>query len=234
MHPAAGGPAGQPAMDGGPSDPRREREFRRARRHSRLVAVLKFGLPVIALLIIAGGVSLTWLARSLPEDVSVAAMGLEDGNIVMEDPRMSGFDKENRPYSMIAQRAIQSLDGGSIDLENVRASVPVGTDGTAEIVAAKGLYYPQAEKLRLYGNIAVETSEGMSIRLKEANIDLAAGRLVGTGPVRIGTPSQEIEAGSLTVSDGGDFISFGGRVKMTLLPERERNIAQRISRANDL
>ncbi len=221
------------ALAGG-TDARLQREFRRARRHSRFVSALKFGLPVIAVLIVAGGVGATWIARSLPADVSAAAVGLSDGRLVMEDPRMSGFDKQNRPYTMIAQRAVQSLGGGSIDLENVRASIPMDDDTTAEVVAASGFYRPDEDKLRLFGNIKVRTSDGMTVQLGEAEIDIAGGRLIGKGPVRIDMPGQEIEAGSMTVGQSGKAVGFAGRVKMKLLPENERNIAQRISGANDL
>lgn len=204
---------------GGERDHQRsEREFARARRHTRLVSMLKIGLPLTALLIVVGGIAVTWLARGLPENATVSAASLDDGRIVMEDPRMSGVDNKDRPYSMIAQRAIQSLDGGGIELESVRANVSVSDTATADIVAARGHYDPEGQKLRLYDDISVDTTDGMSMTLSEARIDLATGGLTGAGPVAIETPSQTIEAGSLTVRDGGRTLSFGDRVKMTLTP----------------
>jgi lipopolysaccharide export system protein LptC len=197
---------------------RSEREFARARRHSRLVKVLKIGLPVMAVLIVLGGGAVTWLARALPDNVSVSSASLDDGRIVMEDPRMTGFDKNGRPYSMIAERAIQSLGSGGVDLEGVKANVTVGEGKTADIVATKGHFDQAAQTLRLYDDITVDTSDGMSVKLKEAQIDLAAGNMVGTGPVDIDMPNQTIAAGALDVRDGGKLLSFGNGVKMTILP----------------
>jgi lipopolysaccharide export system protein LptC len=197
---------------------RSEKEFARARRHSRLVSLLKLGLPALAALIVVGGIAVTWLARALPDNVSVSAAGLENGRIVMEDPRMSGYDKNQRPYSMVAQRAIQALDGSGIDLEEVKANITISDSATADVLAARGHYEQKTQQLRLYEGVKVDTSSGMSIRLADARIDLASGSMVGAGPVSITTPNQTIEAGSLDVKDGGKVLGFGGPVKMTLLP----------------
>ena len=207
------------AAFGGQHDHNRsEREFARARRHSRLVRLLKIGLPVMAVVIVIGGVAVTWLARSLPDDVSVTSASLDDGRIVMEDPRMTGFDKAGRPYSMIAQRAIQSLDGGGVDLQLVKANVTVREGTTADIAAQEGHYDQKTQQLRLYDQITVDTSDGMAMKLQDAQIDLAAGNMVGQGPVTIDMPNQTIAAGSLTVQNGGKLLSFGDGVKMTILP----------------
>jgi lipopolysaccharide export system protein LptC len=197
---------------------RSEREFARARRHSRLVRLLKVGLPLLAVLIVVGGVAVTWLARSLPDDVSVSSASIDDGRIVMEDPRMTGFDKAGRPYSMVADRAIQSLDGGGVELERIKANLGVRADTTADVVANRGHFDQKSQKLRLYDDVTVDTTDGMSVRLKDAAIDLAAGDMVGQGPVEIDMPNQTIAAGSLTVKGGGKLLSFGDGVKMTILP----------------
>ncbi|BDA87048.1 membrane protein [Aureimonas sp. SA4125] len=197
---------------------RSEKEFARARRHSRLVSLLKIGLPALAAVIVVGGIAVTWLARALPDDVSVSSAGLEDGRIVMEDPRMSGYDKNQRPYSMVAERAIQALDGSGIDLEKVKANITISDNATADVTATRGHYDPKSQQLRLYEDVQVKTSSGMSISLSDAQIDMASGSMVGAGPVSITTPNQTIESGNLDVKEGGKMLSFGGRVKMTLLP----------------
>lgn len=197
---------------------RSEKEFARARQHSRLVTLLKLGLPALAALIVVGGIAVTWLARALPDNVSVSAAGIQDGRIVMEDPRMSGYDKNQRPYSMVAQRAIQALGDGGIDLEKVKANVTISDSATADIVAANGHYEQKTQQLRLYDGVEIDTTNGMSIRLSDARIDLASGSMLGAGPVKITMPNQTIEAGSLDVKEGGKVLGFGGPVKMTLLP----------------
>lgn len=209
---------------------RTEREFARARRHSRLVRVLKIGLPAAAALIVAFGVAVTWLSRSLPDNVSVANTSISDGRVVMEAPRMSGLDSSNRPYDLVAERAIQSLNGGGVDLEKVKATVSVDDQTTADITAATGNYDQATQKLRLRDGITVRTTSGISINLAAADIDLAKGTLDGEGPVAIDTPVQTIRSDTLTVLEGGKVLSFGGRVKMVLNPSQSSDIQEQASR----
>ncbi|WP_245413545.1 LPS export ABC transporter periplasmic protein LptC [Mangrovicella endophytica] len=214
---------------------RTAREFARARRHSRFVSFLKIGLPLVAVAIVAGGIAVTWLARSLPENVSVASTFVENGRMVMEDPNMSGYDKQGRPYSMVARRAFPSLNGaGVVDLEGIRANLTVADDTTADIEAAKGTYDQKAETLRLFGNISVKTSSGMTMKLSEADIDMKTGTMTGVGPVAIDTQTQTIRSGSMQVADSGKTISFGDRVKMTLMPNGADTVAQTLPKADDL
>lgn len=194
-------------------------EFGRAQRHSRTVRWLRIGLPLVALAIVAGALGVTWAARSLPADLSVASTTIEDGRLVMADPRLSGVDGNNRPYSMLATRAIQSLGGSGVDLETVRASLTLDAETTAELTAAKGRFDTKTNLLRLYDDIAVDTSSGISVRLSSADVDLAEGRMTGAGPVEIRTANQRLEAGAVSISENGRRVSFTNRVRLTLLPE---------------
>lgn len=200
-------------------DARRAAEFKRARRHSRKVAILKVALPLVAVLIVAGGAGATWLARSLPDELPLNAFGLENGRLVMQDPRLSGTDGQDRPYSMVAKRAIQSLTGGGgVELEGVKATVGISADAIADIVSSRGLYNATTQMLRLYDGLDITTSDGMTIRMSGADIALDGGSMEGTGPVAIRTDSQTVDAGTLSVADGGQSLSFKGGVKMTLMP----------------
>ncbi|ALN71299.1 LPS export ABC transporter periplasmic protein LptC [Aureimonas sp. AU20] len=197
---------------------RREREFRRANRHSRLVRWLKIGLPTVATLIVAAGLVVTWAARSVPGDLAFASTSIQDGRLVMSDPRLSGVDGRDRPYSMLADRAIQTLGGTGVDLEQVRANLTVDDSTKAQLDAAKGRYDTRTEVLRLYDDITVETTSGIRIKLASADVSLQDGQLTGSGPVEIATPNQRLEAGNVVISDRGKQISFRDRVKLTLLP----------------
>ena len=196
----------------------RHAEFARAARHSRLVRALKIGLPILATFILLGGLALLWFARSVTDDVSVTSASIDDGSVVMQDPRMSGVDSKNRPYQLIAQRAVQSLDGGGISLDSIRAKVSVSEDATADIRADAGYYDATTGTLQLTKEISVETTNGVSVRMAGAEIDLTSGTMNGKGPVLIRSGTQTIQAQSLKVSDSGKMLSFGGRVKMLINP----------------
>ncbi|KQQ78902.1 LPS export ABC transporter periplasmic protein LptC [Aureimonas sp. Leaf324] len=197
--------------------------FDRAQSHSRRVRWLKIGLPLVATAIVLAGAVAIWLARSLPADIAFASTSIEDGRLVMRDPRMSGVDGNDRPFSMVASRAIQALGGSSIDLEGVRANLTVDQNTTAELTAAKGRFDTRTNMLRLYDQIAVDTTSGIRIRMQSADVSLEGGSLTGTGPVEIATSDQRLEAGTVSISDGGKTLSFGNRVKLTLLPQSLSN-----------
>ncbi|WP_062230472.1 LPS export ABC transporter periplasmic protein LptC [Aureimonas sp. N4] len=199
-------------------DERREREFRRARRHSRWVRWLKIGLPTVATVIVLAGLGVTWLARVVPGDLAFASTSIQDGRLVMSDPRMSGVDGRDRPYSMLANRAIQTLGGSGVDLEGVRADLTVDDNTKAQLQAAKGHYDTRTQMLRLYDDITVETTSGIRIKLASADVSLQDGQLTGKGPVNIATPNQTLEAGSVVIVQRGHEVSFRDRVKLTLLP----------------
>ena len=76
-------------------------DFRRAHRNARRVRILRITLPIVAVGIVAAGLFATWLARSVPVDIAVAATSIQDGRLVMEDPRMSGKDKNDRPFTCL-------------------------------------------------------------------------------------------------------------------------------------
>ncbi|WP_188052394.1 LPS export ABC transporter periplasmic protein LptC [Aureimonas fodinaquatilis] len=207
-------------------------EFARANQHARRVRRLKVALPLLAGAIIVAGLAATWLARSAPVDLTVAATTIQNGQLVMEDPRMSGKDKNDRPYFVTAQRAMQALDRtGAIDLEGINANLTLDPETTAEIAALAGRYDPKAEVLRLYDSIEVTTSNDIVIRLSSADILLNDGRLEGNGPVYIQTPNQTLQSGNVTIQNGGDRLTFGNRVKLTLLPAATGGTDQRA--AND-
>lgn len=197
---------------------RADREFARARRHTRTVRLLKVGLPIVAGLMVLAGLGAAFVARSLPGDLSFAATSIENGRLVMQDPRLSGSDSSDRPYSMVARRAIQAATGTGVDLEAIRADVAVDGQTNAVITAGNGFYDHSTQRLRLYDEISVRTTSDVEIRLSEADIDLVGRQMVGQGTVTITTPNQRLESGSVSIADGGSRLTFGDRVKLTLLP----------------
>ena len=119
----------------------REAAFRRARKHSRKVQFLKFALPAAAILI--GGSFAAYSYVSVPGSVSfdISESAYTDGKLVMANPKLDGYTKESRPYSMTATRALQHLDdSGVVDLEGIDARLPVSATEFATIGAERGVY----------------------------------------------------------------------------------------------
>ncbi|MDY8108122.1 LPS export ABC transporter periplasmic protein LptC [Fulvimarina sp. 2208YS6-2-32] len=194
------------------------REFEKAARSGRRSRILKFVLPLLAVLIVIGGIGVTLVARVVPDGVNLAGATIQDGRVVMDDPRMSGVDSNDRPFELVAQKAMQAITGGAVDLEGIDAKISVSEDTTAMIRASAGHYDPNEQKLDLSGGLTVETNDGLSVSLRSAGIDLADGSMTTRDPVHIRTADQDIKANGMTLSDNGERVQFFGGVSIILKP----------------
>ncbi len=199
----------------------RQRAFQAARRHSRLVRRLRVVLPTAGLLVIVAFVAATHLALPESLDLSVARLSVTRNSIIMDKPHITGFDADKREYAVTADRAIQALTNPSaVRLENIAATVKVAGQGTALISADSGDFDNQESTLKLFGGIAVDSSQGYSLRMSDADIDLRAGTMTSANPVTVGYEDSTTTGGSISVSGGGQVIVLGGGVRTTLMPPK--------------
>lgn len=228
-HPYAGKtpPAGRPAAarDRRIEDRRVEEAFASARRHSGRVRLLKFALPVAAVLMIAAFAARSWLAAPQIGDVDLGSLGIENGRLVMSDPRLEGVTGGNdRPYRMTAARAIQDIGvSGRIDLEGIDATLPVDEDGWMTVTAPSGVFDREANRLDIDSELTLTTDGGVRAVLKSARVDIGAGSLDTNDPVDISLDGAHITADSMTVRDRGAVLIFENRVRMNIDGGRLRN-----------
>jgi lipopolysaccharide export system protein LptC len=201
---------------------RTKADFERARRHSRIVAFLKIGLPASAVLtMIAIVAALVFSGGNLPS-VGIGGIKIENGKLVMDNPKLNGTDSNQRPYTLTARKAIQDAANPSrITLEKIDARLPLSETSFATVTAGTGIYDADGKTLRLGDKVAVDTQDGMSVRLQDAAIDIASGTLSTQNPVNVDTGRVFLSADTLTVEDKGDRIIFQDRVHMTIRPAGE-------------
>lgn len=195
--------------------------FRRAAQHSRRVRWLKWLVPAVTLSATAAFVALFYMSRP---DVTISSdnQAVTDGQVVMANPKLEGFSRDGRAYSMAAARAIQHLDRkGVITLEGIRARMPVEAGDWATLVAKDGVYDQVANTLELDGDIELTTSSGMVAKLKTAFVDIGAGDMRSDDPVDITRDGSTIAAQSMAVTDGGRFV-FEDRVRMNINPQQQK------------
>lgn len=204
-------------------DAARQAAFRRAVSHSRRVRVLKLALPAAAVAIAAGFIGYSYI--SVPGSVSfdVSESAYSDGKLVMAHPRLDGFTKENRPYSMSATRALQHTDNTAVvELEGIDAKVPIGVEKVAKIGAEHGVYNRDKNTLDIPTPITVQTNDGTSILLKSAYLDMLKGLMRTREPVSITMAGVHLEANSMHVLENGHVLVFDTQVKLRLDPSRFR------------
>ena len=104
-----------------------ERAFRAARRHSRLVRILRIAIPAAVVLGLTGITLITYfnplrMLAKLP--INISDLVVSGTKITMEQPRMSGFTRDARAYEFTADAAAQDLTKPDIvELHNIHAKV---------------------------------------------------------------------------------------------------------------
>lgn len=196
------------------------RAFRAARRHSRLVRILRIAVPLVVVLGSAG-VSLSTYLNPLR---MLAKLPADAGNLVvsgtkitMEKPHLSGFTRDERAYEFSADAAKQDLTKPDlIELRNIHATVQMQDKSTMEMSAATGIYNSKSETLKLDQNIVL-SSTTYSGQLSEAMVDIHKGYVVSEHPVAVQFLKGNLNAKRLEVVDSGDLVRFDGGVDMTLM-----------------
>jgi lipopolysaccharide export system protein LptC len=189
--------------------------FKAARRHSARVRVLRRAAiagSLIAIALISAAVLLNPLRR-LPGAISTGRVGVEGTKITVDSPKISGVQKDGRPFDIKARSGIQDIEEPNI-IELLGIDSKIGTAGasTTWVSATRGLYDSSHDKMTLEGDIRIKNSSGYDIRLNTARIDFKTGGLASEGPVNVILDGGTIAAKQLDVSDNGHKVSFGGEV----------------------
>lgn len=212
----ASGPA-HPGRPGAPNRPRL-RAHAKARRHSRLVRLLKWAIPVGA---VVGGGAVAVFAILEPftklEGLAFGPIALSGTQLTMESPRLTGYRSQSGPYEVTASAAMQDVrKPGLVELQDLKARLAIDRQGaTARLEATSGLLDTKKEVFELSRGVRVETDHGREVRLNSASVDFRAGTVVSHEPVTVTFENGLIEAGGVEVSDNGRTLHFSGRVRTT-------------------
>lgn len=193
--------------------------YERATGHSFRVRRLKILLPLIAILIGAAFVAVSFIRTYLPEELEIENATIENGKIVMSNPAISGRNDQGISYSMKANRALQDVASPDmITLEQIIAKMPVKDDVTALVTAQSGIYNRARNQLQLDKPFTLDLSNGLKATFQSAYLDVPAGEMSSKTPVKITTGDASIVAQSLRMTDKGRNIVFEGAVRVNVSP----------------
>lgn len=208
-------------------DLRKQAAFRAARRHTLLVVFLRRAIPIGAALAVVGLIAAPFLAplRGVA-GLSVGSVGISGGKVKMETPRLSGYRKDNRPYEVTAEAALQEIRNPTqVELSVLTARLQMEREGWVTVNSKSGFFDTQKEKLRLVDDVRVRTETGYDVRMRTADIDFKGGTVVSREPVTVNLGTTTIAADSLDVKDNGALITFEGRVRAVIENAPARTIA---------
>ncbi len=197
------------------------RAFQAARRHSRLVRILRAAVPAavgvgtVLTVLVTYFTPLRMLNR-LP--INVGDLVVSGTKITMEKPHLSGFTKDARAYELSADAAAQDLTKPDVvELHNIHAKLQMQDKSTVEMTAVLGLYNSKGQVLKLDHNIDLSSSTGYAGHLTEAEVDVRNGNVVSDKPVQVKLLQGVLNSNGLSIENSGDLVRFVGGVNMTLM-----------------
>jgi lipopolysaccharide export system protein LptC len=209
------------------------RVFRTALRHSRLVRLLRIGIPafvVVGALIVVLSVYVLDPLRHFPKLPSIGGLVVSGTSITMQQPRMAGYTQDRRPYVVTARAATQDVTKpDTVTLQDLRATLEFKDAGKFELTARSGLFESKLDRLTLQDDILVN-SANYQAKLSEAVVNVRTNHMVSEHPVEVIMRQGTINANRLEVTNSGEVIRFEGGVTMVLVPESDRSGEKSASR----
>ena len=205
----------------------RQSAFQAARRHSVLVRLLRRLIPIGAIGAVVGLIVVPFLnPLRHAGNFSLGGISLSGGKVVMETPKLAGYRKDNSPYEVTADSALQDVRNPTqIELVQMVARVLMKSEGWININAKSGLFDQQKEKLKLVDDVKIRTESGYDVRMRTADVDFKAGTVNSREPVKVNLGTTTIDADTLDVKDNGALITFEGRVHVVVENAPARSLA---------
>jgi len=160
----------------------------------------------------------------LPGDLG--KLVIKGTKVTMQQPRLTGFTVDARPYEFTAQSAEQDITKPDfMELHHIDAKIEMQDKSTVSVTSNSGTYDMKAEMLTLNESVHLVSSTGYEVRLTEAVVDVHKGNVVSEKPVWVKLINGVLTANRLDVVDGGNLIRFSEGVSMTIKPDQETSQA---------
>ncbi|AUX74988.1 LPS export ABC transporter periplasmic protein LptC [Sinorhizobium fredii] len=198
-----------------------------AARHSARVKRLKIVLPLAAGVVALVFAAISFIRAFLPEELQLETATIENGKIVMQNPAISGRNRQDISYSMKAQRALQDIANPDIiTLEKIHAEMPVNETLVATVDATSGIYDRGGNTLDMNAPFTISMNNGVNADFQSAYLDIDAGEMETKHPIAISMNGGSIIAQSLRMTDKGRIVTFEGMVRVNVEPSAIRKNAK--------
>jgi lipopolysaccharide export system protein LptC len=214
-------PASRRAASG--QDTRRAEEFRRARRHSIRVRVLKLLLPAAAAGILCLYALPSFLTKSIDHGrgaASARGVTVAAGSLKMIEPHVKGVNERGEAYDFTADSATQAARGAdTMYLETVKGKM-TGLDGKVSTLTAPDAVHNSKADEMTFNNGAYLTRDGsMSATFQTATAFMKQQMVISKTPVTVRLHESTIQAETMTLHWGEQRAIFEGKVRTHI--ERE-------------
>ena len=194
-------------------------------RYSRIVGLLRVILPVLALAVLAGvfawpmlnpKVDLLTNIETGNGKIVVEGIDYADDAIRMSNTQFSGFDEQDRPFTISAKSAVQARAATNEVAEPLMMAEP-----SAEVILSKqpfdwirlradhGRYLEAENRLELKGDVTLTKADGLRMATSAAQLDLTIREAMGSQPVIAEAPQGRIESVGFNIKQDGSLIFYG-------------------------
>lgn len=200
----------------------REKAFRSAARHSRVVRILRRTLPVVAVLVLSAYFASTRMNVTVGDvTASIDGMEIADGALRMLNPTLKGSDEKSGDYVVTAEYADQDIANPHlIKLHAIKADISDPSGGWSQLKAVRGKFDNKNERLIMKDHITVATSSGVTGELSYATVDMASQTVRSHNPVSFELPNGTVRANAMTLRSGEKILMFRGKVRVHLENEK--------------
>lgn len=188
--------------------------------YTRFVKVMRFALPAVAILMMFVVYIRSDMDETVIAPIDQSTMEIKPEELArneLTNPAFESRDKNGRPYTITAERAVQEESNKSI----VLLSFPEGqieTDKGMKVTvrAREGVYDQDKEAFFLRGDVTLLHSDGYLVTGEEAHIDLRTQYVRSDRPVRgEGEEILLVAQGLRADGEAGVFL-FTGPASLTL------------------
>jgi lipopolysaccharide export system protein LptC len=188
------------------------------------VGWLRIGVPAVLALALIAIVGANYMPAVGPLRLpgELGSLVIKGTKVTMQQPRLSGYTADSRPYEFTAHSADQDVTKPDLmDLHQIAAKIEMEDKSIVNLTSNAGTYDMKTEMLTLVDNVHVVSSNGYEARLHEATIDVHKGNVQSEKPVWVKLTNGVINGKKLEIRDSGDVIRFFGGVTMIVQPEQE-------------
>ncbi|MCU0733370.1 MAG: LPS export ABC transporter periplasmic protein LptC [Hyphomonas sp.] len=198
----------------------RSESFRQARRHSKLVRILRLALPMVGVALVLGYlgalVGTGGFAPSLPE---MAMPRITPKDLSMQNPNYEGVTADGGSYRVAAARARQDFDRTDvIQLEEITGDLVAKDKSATKLTASRGVFNHKESVLQLSESIQIRGDNGFSADLTAATVLTREGRINSDEPVSVGFPAGSVRARRLEIRQKVREVTFVEEVVARLVP----------------
>jgi lipopolysaccharide transport protein LptA len=201
----------------------RARNFARARRHTRLVRVLRWSLPgtaigVVTLYSLLILDSTGWVA-SLPR---LEVPRIIPENLTMDNPSYEGFNKDGGKFVVRAKTAVQDLvNTDFVRLNDITGDLTDPKKSKTLLTAAHGEFDTKKNKLDLTGGIDIVAESGLKAKLTSATIMTNDNVIFSKEPVLVEMPTGTVRSNEMRILSKTREIAFVDDVRAHLVPPKD-------------